>query len=491
MAFLSFIWNDKTNRRYLLIAVIGMIVQITIFKFLYPFADFFSDSYSYLFAAYANLDINIWPIGYSKFLRFFDLFTHSDTSLVVFQYLFLGFSSLCFFYTLLYFFRPGKNTVLALFIFLFFNPLFLYICNYVNSDPIFAALSILWMTQLIWIIYRPVWWQVLTQGVLLYACFTVRNNAMYYPFITAFVFILSRYTVWLKVAGIAFGTCLILWFVNNQQEAAYKLTGKRQFSLFTGWILANNALYMYKQIEVDNSKLPTPESRSLDSLAKVYFSHTKPEFQQGLAAYVANFFIRQPEAPLKQYFDKHYDSQDQIESIRDWGKASIVFEDFGKYLILHYPGAFSRYYLLTNTKNYFLPPLEKLEVYNLGSSHVSGIARHWFHYPSDQVRSVSKDVQGIILYIFTPFFLMVNAYFLLSLILFIVKKKYLALDKNTNIILVTITLFLLANFAFSVFATINVLRYQFFPMIICFSISLLLIEWVDKKVTTFQPYPAV
>ncbi len=49
----------------------------------------------------------------------------------------------------------------------------------------------------------------------------------------------------------------------------------------------------------------------------------------------------------------------------DWGKASIIYGQYGKWLIKHYPVAFIRYFMLLNVKNYFLPPLEKLEIYNL------------------------------------------------------------------------------------------------------------------------------
>src|ERR1044072_7014826 len=84
-SFFHFIWQVKRNRRFVWIMLAGTILQFVIFKLLYPFADFFSDSYSYIYAASANLDISIWPIGYSKFLRYFHFITHSDTALITFQ----------------------------------------------------------------------------------------------------------------------------------------------------------------------------------------------------------------------------------------------------------------------------------------------------------------------------------------------------------------------------------------------------------------------
>jgi hypothetical protein len=470
----------KTNRIYLIIAAAGLILQFIIFKLLYPYADFFSDSYSYLYAAYANLDINIWPIGYSKFLMVFHKITSSDTALIGFQYFFLGIAALLFFYTILYFYNPAKSTIIILFIFLFFNPLTLYICNYVNSDSLFAALSLLWITQLIWIIHRPRLYQVFTHALLLYACFTVRNNAMYYPFISALAFVLSTQRIWIKATGIILGSALVLIFINNQRNAAYAITGKHQYSLFTGWQLANNALYMYKQIEVDSTQLPSEASRDLDHITKQFFKNTPPDMQDILSEYVANFFIRQSEAPLKQYYKQHFKPADRYNVAADWGKASIVFEEYGSYLIRHYPLAFARYYMLTNAKNYCLPPLEKLEVYNLGRDSVDPIAQYWFDYKSKKVTAVSATIQGKILFPFTPLFLVMNILFIICIIA----------KKPNNKILILITAFLAINFAFSVFATINVLRYQFFPMIVCFTFTLLLIEWMDNKTKFKQQFVA-
>jgi hypothetical protein len=450
-------------KNYSIAALAALIIQFIIFKQFYPYADYFSDSYSYLYAAFTHADINIWPIGYSKFLTLF----HSDIVLTGFQYFFQGLAALAFFNTILYIYNPGKPITILLFVFLFINPLNLYICNYVNSDPLFAALSLLWMTQLIWIIHRPKLYQIFTQAILLFACFAVRNNAMYYPIIAAVAFILSKQSATIKVAGIVLGSLLVLVFINQQRNAAYKLTSKHQFSLFTGWQLANNALYMYKQIDVDSTKLPSKEAKDIDRIAKQFFKNAPNDMQEILADYVANFFIRQPEAPLKQYYKQHY----KTITITNWGKASIAFEEYGTYLIKNHPAAFIRYYMLPNTKNYFLPPLEKLEVYNLGEDHVDPIARYWFHYGNKKITATNNSIQSKILFLFTPLFMIINILFIICMIL----------KRNTSPILLLITAFLVINFAFSVFATINVLRYQFFPMIICLTFTLLLIEWMDNK----------
>jgi hypothetical protein len=486
-SFTRFLWEKKVNRMYLGIGLAGMIAQFIVFKRLYPFGDFFSDSYSYLYAAYANLDVSIWPIGYSKFLWAFHHLTYSDTALVGFQYLFLELSALYLFFTVLYFYAPGRSTAAALFIFLIFNPISAYLSNYINSDPLFAAVSICWFTQLIWILHRPRLYQVFTQGVLLFIAFTIRNNAYIYPFIAVIAFILSRQRLWIKITGSFLGPLLILPFILHTREAAKQLTGTAQFSLFTGWQLANNALYMYGDITVDSAELPTPATREVNALAKQLYSRVVPQFHEGLAEYTGNFFIRQPESPLKQYIHRHYRIPDYSSEVLAWGKVSPVYADFGSYLIKKHPWEFIRYYMLLNAKNYFLPPLEKLQVYNLGSDEVDDIAQSWFHYKTTRVRSVSRQAQGTILYLFPSLFLLANLIFIGYLGWFLVTGGIKKASPYFNRSLLLTASFLALNFGFCVFATIIVFRYEVFPMICCVVFDLLLVDWMDKAARQKPP----
>ncbi len=463
--FLQFIWRNKINRRYLLIAAMGTIVQFVIFKMLYPFPDFFSDSYSYLYAAYKNMDVSIWPIGYSKFLRWFHFITSSDTALVGFQYFFLEFSTLYFFFSVIRFFNLGKSTKNILFIFFFINPLFLYLANYVNSDPLFAALSILWLTQLLWIIHSPKLSYLFIHSILLFLCFTVRNNAYYYPIISAFAFILSRQRISLKLLGVVLPMSLIVPFILHTRNAAYKLTGTKQFSLFTGWQLANNALYIYQDLDIDPNDLPSTNSRELDTLTKKFYRRIVPEFRELLSDYVGNFFIRQPESPLKIYMSSHYHVTNEMTSIVAWGKASSVFDEYGTYLIKSDPAAYIREFVLLNTKNYFYPPLEKLEIYNLGMDEVWLVAKVWFQYKDEKVTAFSKTIQGKLLYLFPAFFLTINIIFLVSLVWIFIQKGFKLSSKNSRILYLILSFWFL-NFVFSIAATVNVLRYQFFPMLV-------------------------
>jgi len=296
-------------------------------------------------------------------------------------------------------------------------------------------------------------------------------------------FILSQHKPWIKLIGPVAGLLLIIPFVIHSRNEAYKLTGTKQFSLFTGWQLANNALYMYDKIKVDSTQWQTAETKELDRISRQFVKTIPPQFQyrKYLDNYVGNYFIRQPEAPLKQYLWRHYKITDDSTQIIGWGKSSVIFSEFGTRLLTQHPAEFARYFMLPNAKNYFLPPLEKLEIYNLGLDNVPVVVQEWFDYKTNDVWSFSKKLQANILFILPAIFLVMNVFFAGSLAWFLVKKIYRRTARVFNHTLLLCTAFLLANFGFTVFATINVFRYQFFPMILCLTSLLLMMEWLEKK----------
>jgi hypothetical protein len=469
--------HNFKDSRLLIVLLTGITIEFILFKILYPFPDFFSDSYSYIFAAVLHTDVNVWPIGYSKFLQWFPSITRSHIGLVAFQFYFLEFSALYFFFTLLKFYPLRKSIRRVLILVLFFNPLFLYLSNYVTSDALFIALSLCWISQLMWVVHNPHPAQIIIQGLLIFLAFTVRYNAMYYPIIAAFAFLISRHRPWAKIAGVLVGPLLIIPFVLHSRIAARELTGVAQFPILSGWQWANNALYMREFIEVDSTSFPTRETTSLDRIARHFFE-TVPQEQRDLPNYVANYFIRQANAPLKQYLHQHYAIHDEYDNLVAWGKVSPIFSQYGTSLIRRYPLSFAQHYLLVNTKNYFLPPLEKLELYNLGQDSIWHRGQNWFSLSTPKIRVCNKYLQGLVLLPYPLLFLLLNLFFAVTLWLLLWRQGFQAGGQGFTRVMVLITGFLILNFGFSVFANIIVIRYQVFPMILLASLGLVSLEFL-------------
>src|SRR5690349_16657985 len=133
--FTQFLFRNKRNRVILYLAAAAIIIQFALFKYLYPFANYIhGDSFDYLDAAYENLTINTYPIGYSKFLRLVSVFAKPDWVLVSLQYLMIQCSMIFFLFTIFYFYKATSVMQTLSFCFMVFNPLFLHLGNMVSSD---------------------------------------------------------------------------------------------------------------------------------------------------------------------------------------------------------------------------------------------------------------------------------------------------------------------------------------------------------------------
>jgi hypothetical protein len=378
-SFKDWLLQNRLNRTFLWVAGIAILVQFLIFKMLYPYAGFIDgDSYVYLESAFFNNSINTYPIGYSKFLRLFSVFTRSDTALVCFQYLAIELSALWFVFTLFFFHKPGKLTKWLMFAFVIFNPVFLYLSNYVSSDSIFLALSLVWFTLLLWILQRPTARLIALQVIVLFLAFTVRYNAMYYPLIAALVFILSKQPIKRKIAGIGASLLVVFAFILSTSSHYKNLTGIRQFTPFSGWQMANNAMYAYRYIDSQQVKKMPVEFIQLDKMVRHYFDTSRDFKTHPVEMLVAStVYMWDPHSPLQKFMNKGYKKDTLAPNIvlRRWATMGPLYADYGAYLIKQYPLTFIQYYLWPNALKYYAPPEEFLETYNAGKDSVIQLPR--------------------------------------------------------------------------------------------------------------------
>lgn len=477
VSFKAFIFIENKGFCEIMLALV--MLQFAVFKLCFPFPDFISDSYNYILGAQLHLDVNIWPIGYSKFLALFHWFTTSAFALVLFQYSISIFSVSYLYFTLTYFFPIGKLTRRVLSLFLFFNPLLLFLVNYVGSDTLFASMSTIWLTLLIWIIRRPRLYQIFIQAGLLFIMFTFRYNAMTYPILAVVAFLFSPQALWRKVLGIISAPVLILFFIIWSSLAAKEMTGTPQFPpILGGWQWGNNALYMRGYIKEDSATFPSPQTAELDLMARRFFSQPDHPVNY-IARSMGNFFIIHPEAPLKQYVMRHFRVTSYNDYVASWGKAAVVFDQYGKFLIKRHLWAYARYYLLVNSGNYALPPLEHLEPYNMGQSTMWPVGQKWFNYATPAVWCLSSKLKEICWVPAPAFFLIANILWVLALFIFVLRGGIRKSSPFVLQIVSLMTLFWLLNAFFSIFANIIVIRYQIFPMMALFTFSLLLNDLSD------------
>ncbi|RFM28411.1 hypothetical protein [Chitinophaga silvisoli] len=478
----DFIFKNPINKKLALAGIFILAIQLIIFKHYYPFASFINaDSYTYLSSAFFNDDIGFHPIGYPKFLRLFSIFSHSDTILVAFQYILLQISALSFTFTIFYFLNPSKISRIILFGSVLLNPASLYLANYISSDSLFLSLSLIWFNLLLWCIYQPNFKLVTLNAIVVFLLFIVRYNALYYPAILAISTLLYRRKIFIKLWGIALATLLIGLFIQFNRQQYLELTGHKQFTPFSGWQIANNAMFAYRSVDNREVKEVPYKFRKLNKIIRDYYDSARNNIkkypEQQLK--ISTIFMWTPRLPLKRYL-KVIDSTQDINDFNAWARIAPFYEEFGWFIIKTYPLTFIKHFLLPNASNYYSPPIEYLEQYSTGVDHVEPIAKFWFGYKSEKIYTLFSDFKVNVLFFFPELMAALNTMFLLGVISFLILKGY-TINRELGKVLIIVVCFWLLNFAFSIFAAPIALRFQLFSGFLTFVFSVLLIEFIIQK----------
>jgi hypothetical protein len=481
------------HRKYAWLALGISVTVLLVFKLLYPYPSLVYDSYFYVQAAVFDWPVNAWPIGYSRFLRLFGLFSHSPLFFVCVQYLLLELSCLFFFFTWRFFFRPGKIVMAVMFALLFLNPLLLITCNYLQSDALFISLSILWVSQLCWIICRPRPYMIVTHAILLALAFTVRYNALYYPLIGALAFLISRQPLRLKLAGIGLPLILIASFVAYTAAQVGAITGEKQFSPMGGWKLANNAVYVYAHITPVKKERVPARLWPLDSVIRKYFLKPCEDDPSGLDkmdfAY-GGYYTFVPCSPLVLYMRKVYGVEEDHINTKGWMAVGSVYQEYGTWFMRQYPGAFVQHFVAPNLFRYLKPVPEIFE--EKGSFHLDerfggGVVEQWLGL---HTLSVSQSRINLWLSVLRPFpalFSIVHLLFVLGMTGFTLSGGFRNVKKPFSVCLLMVAVLWLVDLVFSLSSSGIVLRYEIFMIIVESSFGLYFLEYAYKHLDRPRP----
>jgi hypothetical protein len=485
--FTQWLVQEKENKRLCWFSVVAIVVSFGWLKFMYPYPNFMPpDSYSYLDAAYNNDFINQWPTGYSKFLRLVSVFSRSHLLLVIWQYLLLMTSVLYLLFTIRYLLAPGKWLFRVLLAVSILNPLLPHIANFVSSDCLFAALSLVWFTQLLWIIALPRLRLLLFHAVILLLAFTVRFSAIWYPFISITIIALTGYipkrTKWWGISAIV---TLLLIFIGSTQYEYYKKTGTIQYSAFGGWQLAANALYAYTYARpVDPATVPykfhdlhTVVNHHIDSLRKL--GHLP---YQDIGVY----YLWDLKSPLVTFGKTQWKDKPATPYFTKWAYMAPLYGKYGRWLIQEHPGLFLKHFVWPNLIRYYKPPPNFMDMYNLGSRNVDSSAMTWFNWKNTLLPSRRADPTIYVMTYIQTLLAIINPLFIASGLLFIFFSGLKQCSKINKHLLTCMLLVWLANCVFSIISAPTELRYQIFPVVITLPFCILFMSWI---VRSFQPEP--
>lgn len=462
--FYDFLFKVKTNKYLFAGGWLAALIIFFIYKSLFPLPDIFSDSNSYVLAAKDNREVFYRPFGYSRFLQLVHEFSDSHYFLVFIQYILLvGASFFCFF-SVDYLLRfKNQSLKYGLFAFIAINPVLLVLSNQVASDSLFTALSVIFFTALLWVTRENSWWALLLQLITLYFAFHTRYNALYYPVIAVIAFLLVRGAHTYKIAGVLSSLLLIAFAYNNIKTKTNQETGSNSFAAFGGWQMANNALFLYKHIQVKQSDFEDPQLRLLDTFVKVFIDSLPAKDLQPIRErkLSQSAFIWNNQSPLKR-FAHYYANANRVSYFHAWYQVADLFDEYGRQIIKDHPGAYFRYFLLNNCGFYFLPDREFMSLYNFSQAELPQSTVSWFGMSSPRLFTRAPAIQKGITNVYYYLHCLVVLFSLIMPVLYLLKKKrkhHLWSRSFTDLPLYWY-LFFLANMVFSILAAIVTLRYE-------------------------------
>ncbi|OQP66624.1 hypothetical protein [Niastella populi] len=481
LPFYQWLLHQRENRLFLVWVGLVIAIQLSIFKVIYPFPNFMPpDSNSYLEAAWSNQLINMWAIGYSKFLRFVSSFTNSHFILVLLQYIFLQLSVIYLVFTIRYLLSPPKWVFVVLLFANILNPLVIHISNYVSSDALFTALSIVWFTQLIWILHKPTKYLMVVHALVLFFAFMVRYNALYYPFLSIIIITISQLAIKTRIKSIGLIILPLSLFIGSTEYEYYKQTGQAQYSAFGGWQIAANALYGYAHAKQKNVATVPARFRTLHSIVNRHMDSIN-QLRYRPDNEVAIYYLWDFKSPLKIYLKKVQQNDSANNYFRQWASIAPLYADYGRYLIKKYPSEFMQFYLWPNLLKYYAPPPKFMGIYNMGMDSVEQVTAGWFGWKNKYLPTFYKEKKIEIAEPFQIVSPIINVVFVVSYLAFILLLGFHKINSLSKRVLALAITIWFTNMFFSVIAAPIELRYQIFPIIFTFCFTLLLISFIVEE----------
>ena len=478
MPFKTWAFHYRPNRILLVISAGVILTEWIIFKRLFPFPNFIPESLHYIGCAVSNRSLNVWPIAYSKFLRVFNTFISSDTGLVTFQYLFLQGSIIYLLLSVSHLLQLPRWTIRILFLLNLLNPIVLNVANLVSSDALFVGLSLIWFTQMLWLIRRPQLSTLCLHALILFLAFSLRFFAIYYPVVSILLLFFLHTKLTVKLTGAMVIIIPLALYIGHEVREYEVLTNTTQFSAFGGWQLSGDVLYAYAHTPLDSPSVVPAAFRPLHAVVNEYMTGSI-HLQSHTDGDIGTYYQWDEQSPLKRYMRQYWLHDSTTDPFTEYAVMGKLYAGYGYWLVRRHPGSYFLYYALPNAGNYFAPEPEFMAVYNMGFDSVAPVIADWFEWKTNKVGSPNRTIG--VLSAFTFIVPMVNILFMVTLLVVICSKGYMDSIPLLKPFLRIALIFWVINVLFSVFSSWAVLRYEIFPFIIALSFAVICVSFLVQE----------
>lgn len=460
----SYIWQKDQRYEFLTMLVTFVFLYIII-SVTYPYPATMADSGNYILSA-KTTTINAYrPIGYSWFIYFIHFFSHKISAIFTGQFIFNAFSQIVFLFTIKYFFQLRKFIYYLLSTLLILSPSILFCTNYIMSDSIFNSLTLLYITSSLWILKQPNIRNITVHLIILYVVINVRYAALFYPILSVVIFLYHiKKNILFGFVSILPIVITIFIYVDTKSRVK-EIYHVDEFSPFSGWAMANNAVSVIPHINLRADAIEDKENKFIHQVVSSF-----PDSIYQFKYIRETSFMWNKEFPGKQILF-YTVKQKQLGYSNSWAFTGQKFKKYGSFLIKKYPLEYFKYYLYPNFKQLF----SSYKIPNVRVYKPDKLSTGYFNLDFDEFRYHFSFLHKFnsIRKVFTP----------LLWILFIVSVFALLgartiFKKDQKILIAFVLIFILCYAGFSVIAhPINNFRY----LIPIYSLQLLIISIVLKE----------
>lgn len=409
----------KENRINLIVFFSAFIGVFAFLKIYYPYPAFESDSGNYILSATTGKINGYRPFGYSSFLSFINTFSKDIQFVVTAQWFLSMLASFFLVFSLRYIFKLKNYLLWIITACLAFNPSLVFMNAYMMSDGFFTSLTILYITTGLLLAYRKSYLILALHLFIMYWCFHTRYIALYFPFFTAGIILLSFIEKRMIAIGLAIVPLFLVWFYSQQtkQEMVSEF-GVNTFSAFSGWQKANNGTVVLPFEKVDTSKIKDKDVIYVHNIVRSF-----PDSLFSLEDVLATNFMWRKEFPGKAVlFD--YIQKTNTPYLRAWTYVGTLMAKYGDFLQSEYRSTYIQKYIVPNSTNLFhaFPIDEKKEFVadqNTKNLFETKVEKYSFE---KQVFTPLTSIRQIAEYLAWVLFTLAT---LLMIFLYLKSKKYL------------------------------------------------------------------
>lgn len=429
----------KGQRPERLVTALVCVIAYAVLYYCYPYPACKSDSVTYITSALVNHFLPYRPMGYSRFLQGLHSIS-SGMSIIFIAQLLLYYISATLFILVMKRYYPLKRKWLSLTLsaLMTASPLALFMCDSVMSDALFCVSIFMMLSMLTVFLHEQDLLAMILYLLFFWVALFTRYSAMFFPlaFIPILFFVKKKFFRYLAIA-----LTVVIFFsfrgnITRQMKSTFKMD---QFSTgFDGWQLANNGIHILPYVRIPADMDMPEEIQGINNFCYRRYDQYIME-KTDFGRKTTTDFIWDNESPLKTYL-LMYCTINKIHRSESWSALGNTYGKYGKWLILHYPGPFIRYFLIPNLPGLFVPGTELCTEFSSIDGNTKEISQYYHTQGELKARNpifLGKDLMFKSIEVITWLMFLAAMYFLLF------RRKGRKLSKED-----TLTIILLVGFGF-------------------------------------------